>query len=44
MNELELRAWASFVDMVKNFFGNRQAKNFNELAEKLLEKSTVHRR
>ena len=36
MNDLELRTWTSFVDMMKNFLGNRQAKNYKELVEKLL--------
>ena len=35
MNDLELRAWTSFVDMVKNFLGNCQAKNY-KLVVKLL--------
>ena len=36
MNDLELRAWTSFVDVVKNFLGNHRAENYNELVEKLL--------
>ena len=35
MNDLELRDWTSFVDVVKNFLGNRRAENY-ELVEKLL--------
>ena len=35
MKDLEFRAWTSFVDMVKNFFGNRRAENLKELEEKL---------
>ena len=36
MNELELHVWTSFVDVVKNFLGNRQAENYKEFVEKLL--------
>ena len=36
MNDLELHAWTSFVDEVKNFFVNRRTKNYKELVEKLL--------
>ena len=36
MNYLELHAWTLFVDVVKNFFGNCQDKNYKELMEKLL--------
>ena len=36
MNDLELRSRTSFVDVVKNFFGNCQAKSYKELVEKLL--------
>ena len=36
MNELELRAWTSFVDAVKNILGSHQAENYKELVEKLL--------
>ena len=36
MNDLELCAWTSFVDMVKNFLGNHWAKNYKEFVEKLL--------
>ena len=36
MNDLELRAWPSFVDMLKNFFGNRWTENYKELVENLL--------
>lgn len=36
MNDLELCTWTSFVDVVKNFSGNHQAKNYKELVEKLL--------
>ena len=41
MKYLELCAWTSFVDMVKNFLDNRLTKNYKELAEKLL-KSLQH--
>ena len=30
MNDLELRAWTTFIDVVKNFLGNRQAENYKE--------------
>ena len=36
MNDLELHAWTSFVDEVKNFLGHCQTKNYKELEEKLL--------
>ena len=36
MNDLEWCAWPSFVDMVKNFLGNRLVENYKELVEKLL--------
>ena len=36
VNTLELRAWTSFVDVVKNFLGNRRAENYKEFVEKLL--------
>ena len=42
MNELELRAWISFVDVMKNFLGHRQVENFKELEVKAIEKSTEH--
>ena len=37
MNNLKLRAWTSFVDVVKNVSGNRWTENYKELVEKLLE-------
>ena len=36
MNHLELRAWISFADMLKNFLGNRRAENCEELVQMLL--------
>ena len=36
MNNLELRTWASFVDVVKNFLGHCRAENYKKLVEKLL--------
>ena len=36
MNDLELRAWTSFVDVVENFLDNHQAENYKELLKKLL--------
>ena len=36
LNDLELCAWISFVDGVKNILGNRQAENYLELEEKPL--------
>ena len=36
MNGLELHTWRSFVDVVKNFWGNCWAENYKEFAEKLL--------
>ena len=41
MNNLELHAWKSFVDVVKkNFFGNCRMKQ--EISGKTFEKSTGH--
>ena len=36
MNDLKLRTWTSFVDVVKNSLGNHRDENFKELIEKLL--------
>ena len=36
MNWIGLRAWTSFVDVVKNFLGNHWAENYKEWVEKLL--------
>ena len=36
MNDLELHAWTSFVDVLKNFLGYCWAENYKELVEKLL--------
>ena len=36
MNDLEISTWSSIVEVVKNFSGNWQAKNYKELLEKLL--------
>ena len=36
MNDLELRAWTSFVDVVKTFLGNGRVENYKELVEKQL--------
>ena len=36
MNDLKLCVWISFVDVVKNYLGNRRAENSKELMEKLL--------
>ena len=36
MNDLELSALILFVDMTKNFFGNRRTENYKELVEKML--------
>ena len=33
---MELGTWTSFVDVVKNFLGNRRAENFKKFEEKLL--------
>ena len=32
----KLRAWTSFIEVVKNFLGNRRAENFKEFVEMLL--------
>ena len=36
MNDLELHAWTSFVDMVKDLIGNCWVENYKELMKKLL--------
>ena len=36
MNDLELHAWTSFVDVMKNFLGNCRDEN-KKLVEKLLQ-------
>ena len=36
LNEMELSAWASFVEVVKNFLGNYKAENHCELIENML--------
>ena len=36
LNEMELSAWASFVEVVKNFLGNYKAENHCELTENML--------
>ena len=33
--DLELRAWTSLVEVVKNFLGNSRAENYKEFEEKL---------
>ena len=35
MNDLELRTWTLFVDVEKNFLGNRLAENYKALVKKL---------
>ena len=30
MNDLKLRVWTSFVDLVKKFLGNHRAENYKE--------------
>ena len=36
MNDLELHAWISFVDVEKNFLRNLRAENYKELKEEML--------
>ena len=36
MNDLELNAWTSSFEVVKNVLGNCQVKNYWEFVEKLL--------
>ena len=36
MNDLELRAWTSFFEVIKKFLGNRRTENYKEFVEKLL--------
>ena len=37
MSDLEMNAWLSFKDVVKNFLGNTCASNYTEIVQKLLE-------
>ena len=36
MNEVELAAWLSFVEVVKNFLGNYRADNYKEIVNNML--------
>ena len=36
MNEVELQAWKAFVRVVKNFLGNKKARNYAELVTIML--------
>lgn len=36
LNDIELRAWNSFVDVVENFLGNYRAPNYREVVDKLM--------
>ena len=36
MNEVELVAWLSFVEVDKNFLGNYRADNYKEILNKML--------
>ena len=36
MNEVELAAWLSFVEVVKNFLGNCKADNYKETLNNVL--------
>ena len=36
MNEVELAAWLSFVEVVKNFLGNYRADNYKEIVNNKL--------
>lgn len=36
MNDIEKDAWQSFVDIVKNFLGNKRAENYKDIVETLL--------
>lgn len=35
ISELEMNAWSPFKDFFKNFLGNKLAKNYTEIIEKL---------
>ena len=37
MNDIELAAWSSLVEVVKNFLGNQKADNYEELVRNMLE-------
>ena len=36
MNEVELAAWLSFAEVVKNFLGNYRADNYKEIVNNML--------
>ena len=36
LNEMELKAWSSFVNVVKNFLGNHKAENHHQLIQNML--------
>ena len=36
VNEVELAAWLSFVEVVKNFLGNYRADNYKEIVNNML--------
>lgn len=36
MNEAERKAWLSFVEVVRNFLGNRKAENYVQLVNEML--------
>ena len=36
INNMEKRAWNSFVTVVKNFLGNKKAENYKDLIQTLL--------
>ena len=36
MNDKEKEAWESFRDVVHNFLGNRKAKNYKEIVNRML--------
>lgn len=37
MNEVEQKAWTSFVSVVQNFLGNRKADNYNQVVNEMLD-------
>ena len=41
MNEVELAAWLSFVEVVKNFLGNYRAVNYKETVNNMLGNFTI---
>ena len=37
MNEIELASWLSFVEVFQSFLGNREADNYKDIVQRLLD-------